>query len=248
VRKSLDTLHLLAINAPCTVRSLAGVLLTMASTYRMPENVAKALGYVAEAMQHTEQQRQNGEDNKSLPELLKCLQDNLSAEMDSKLNALEKKLTIPPPEQEQLKSAAKEIGQAAESLKASISDIGNSIAQVTDTSTQLASTATNYKDTLIKSSKQTHFPDQISPAQMDPKILKDVDRKACQILIDTLDPRIQGASHAEIKEKVSAAIKRSLTRHHPRRSPSWKSANSAKQTSRSYSKRKRQSHGYKIQA
>jgi methyl-accepting chemotaxis protein len=126
----------------------------MVDTYRMPDNIAKSIGYIAEALQHIEQQRLNNEDAKSLPELFKSLQNNLSAEMDSKLNVLEKKLILPPPEQEQLNSVAKEIGQAVESLKASINDMVNSIAQVTDTSMQLASTAMNYKDTLLKSSEQ----------------------------------------------------------------------------------------------
>ncbi|KAN0140613.1 hypothetical protein V8E53_001822 [Lactarius tabidus] len=158
----------------------------MADTYRMPDNVAKAIGYVAEALQHIEQQRSNNEDTKPLPELFKSLQNNLSAEMDK---------------QEQLNTVAKEIGQAAESLKASINDMGNSIAQVTDTSSQLASTATNYKDTLLKSSEQPRPCKQENPTQTDPKILREVDRKARQILIDMLDPKIQGASLTELKEK-----------------------------------------------
>jgi hypothetical protein len=186
---------------------LAGTLTLLAAMYKMPDNVAKALNHVAEALQLIDQQVQNGESNKSLPELMKDLQNNISTEMDSKLTALEKKLMLPPPAQEQLNSAAKEIGQVAESLKASINDMGNSLAQVTDTSTQLAYTATSYKDTLTKNNKQPRSYAQENSLQVDPKILRDMDRKACQILIDTLDPKIQGASNAEIKEKVSAAIK-----------------------------------------
>ena len=40
----------------------------------------------------------------------------------------------------------------------------------------------------------------------DPRILRDVDRKARQVLIDMIDPEIIGASLAEIKEKVHASI------------------------------------------
>jgi DNA-directed RNA polymerase specialized sigma54-like protein len=86
--------------------------------------------------------------------------------------------------------------------------MGNSIAKVTDTSSQLASTATNYKDTLLKSNteqQRTHNP-ELSP-QADPKILRDIDRKACHILIDMLDIKILEASLAEIKDKVSNTIK-----------------------------------------
>jgi hypothetical protein len=206
VRKSLIAFHLLSESAPCTAQTLAGALTLMAATYKMPKNVAKALNHVMEALLHTEWPRPSEKSTESLLELFKDLQSNLCTKMDSKLAALEKKLMLPPA-QEQLESTAKEIGQAAKSLKASINDIGTSIAQVMDTSTQLASTATSYKDALTKSSKQPHQCGQASSMQADPKILRDVDRKACQILIDTLDPKIQGASQAEIKEKVSNAIK-----------------------------------------
>jgi hypothetical protein len=205
-RKSLIAFHLLSESAPCTAQTLAGALTLMAATYKMPKNVAKALNHVMEALLHTERPRPSKKSTESLPELFKDLQSNLCAKMDSKLAVLEKKLTLPPT-QEQLESAAKEIGQAAKSLKASINDIGTSIVQVTDTSMQLASTATSYKDALTKSSEQPCQRGQASSMQADPKILRDVDRKACQILIDTLDPKIQGASQAEIKEKVSDAIK-----------------------------------------
>jgi hypothetical protein len=205
-RKSLIAFHLLSESAPCTAQTLAGALTLMAATYKMPENVAKALNHVVEALLHTERLRPSEKSTESLPELFKDLQSNLCTEMDSKLAALEKKLMLPPA-QEQLESAAKEITQAAKSLKASINDIGTSIAQVTDTSTQLASTATSYKDALTKSSEQPCQCGQASSMQADPKILRDVDRKARQILIDTLDPKIQGASQAEIKEKVSNVIK-----------------------------------------
>ena len=106
-----------------------------------------------------------------------------------------------------MNAAAKEIGQAAETLKTSINDMGNSIARVTDTSSQLATTVTSYKDALTKSKEQPRPSVQEGTTQADPRILRDVDRKARQILIDTRDPKILEASYAEIKEKVSSAIK-----------------------------------------
>jgi hypothetical protein len=207
-RKFLNTHHLLADNAPCMAQTLAGILHTLAETYKMPNSIAKALGHVAETLEHIEQQQKQEENAKSLPELMKELQSNLSTEMDSKIVALEKKLTPLPAAQEHLEDVAKKIGHAVESIKASIDDMGFTIAQVTDTSSQLANTATSYKDALTRSGKKhprTHSP--ASQSQTDPRIARDVDRKARQILINTLDPKITGASLAKIKEKVSTAIK-----------------------------------------
>ena len=212
-RKYLNAQQLLADKMPCTAQNLAKALGAIVEKYKMTDNVAKAIGHVAEALQHTEQQSQSGEGINVLPGLIKELQSNLSAEMDSKLKALEKKLTLPSTAHEQLTSAAKEIGQAASNIKASINDMGNSIAQVTDTSSQLANTATSYKDALLQSREHSHHSqlpqhthNAYNPATTDPKILRDVDRKARQILIDTLDPEITEASLAEIKDKVSAAM------------------------------------------
>jgi hypothetical protein len=88
--------------------------------------------------------------------------------------------------------------------------MGKSIAQVTDTSSLLTNTATNYKDTLLKSSMQQPQSRPQHPTEKtsnpDPKVLRDIDRKARQILINTRDKKLLNASLAEIKEKVCAAI------------------------------------------
>lgn len=209
-RKFLNGVHLLVEGAPCTTQSLICVLLLLAKTCKMPENVAKAISHIAELLQQVEHQRNKGESVKSIQEIVKELQSNLSAEMDSKLNELEKKLTLPSLAQKQLESTAKELGLAAESIKVSTSDIGKTIAQATDTNSQLANAATDYRDALLKSNEdQTRTRSQDNPTHThaDPRILRDVERKARQILIDTTDPRITEASLAEIKEKVSNAIK-----------------------------------------
>jgi hypothetical protein len=142
--------------------------------------------------------------------MIKEMQGNFSKELEQKLNALENKLTTSPPASDLLETASKEIKQAVQSIKAVTGKMGKSIVQVTDTSMQLASTATNYKDALLKSSEQQTqprpYPPQEKPSQSDPKVIRDIDRKARQILIDTKDDKLLSASLAEIKEKVHTAI------------------------------------------
>ena len=207
-RKTLSAFHLLPENAPCTAQTLACVLHTLAKSYKMSENVAKVISHVAELLHHVEQQRSNSESVDALSNMVKELQANFSAEMDGKLLALEKKLKLPSPAQMQLESTAKELETAVESIKASTSDMGKSIAQVTNTNSQLENTATSYKEALLKSSEhQVHPCNPESAPQTDPRILRDVERKTCQILIDTCDPKINEASINEIKEKIHSAIK-----------------------------------------
>lgn len=153
-RKYLSAHQLLEKNSPCMAPSIANAIVTLAETYRMPENVAKVLGHITEVLWHTEQPTQEVNKLKALTELIKELQNNLSAEMDNKLTVLERKLTLLSSAQEQLQTTAKEIGQVAVNIKPSISNMGNSITQVADTSSQLANTATSYKDPLLTNREQ----------------------------------------------------------------------------------------------
>ena len=172
----------------------------------MPENVAIALRHVAEILRHIELQHERSKPENSLTDLVKDMHNRLSAELNAKFSTLESKPALPSPAQKQLEAMAKELGLAAKHIKASTINIGKSIAQVTDTSMQLANTATSYKDALLKNSKrQTRNLEGLPP--VDPRIVRDLDRKARQILIDTLDPKIAESSQATIKEKVSEAIK-----------------------------------------
>ena len=174
----------------------------------MPENVSRVICHVAKLLQHTEQQRSSSVNANLVSGIVKELQANFSVEMDGKLTALEKKLTLPSPVQKQLESTAKELESAVESIKATTNDMGKSIAQVANTNSQLENTATSYKEALLKSGEQrTQQRHAENPSQTDPRILRDVERKTRQILIDTSDPKITEASINEIREKVHNAIK-----------------------------------------
>ena len=205
-KKFLNKYHLLPDNAMCSAQAMSEVLQTLADSYKMPENVAIALRHMAEILRHIELQHERSKPKNSLTNLVKDMHNRLSAELNAKFSTLESKLALLSPAQKQLEAMAKELGLVAKHIKVSTSNIGKSIAQVTDTSTQLANTATSYKDALLKNSeRQTHNLEGLPP--VDPSIVRDLDRKAHQILIDTLDPKIAELSQAATKEKVSEAIK-----------------------------------------
>lgn len=211
-RKFLNTLQVLPEGAPCTPRTVAEMLLALAETYKLPENITKALVHVSEVAKHIDIQCQGCTSAKMVPELIKELQGNLSKELDQKLGVLESKLTSSSPTSELLETASKEIEQAARNIKAAVVEMGSSITKVTDTSSQLANTASSYKDALLNSNAQPPRsqsgppPTSEQTSQADPRILRDVDRKARQILVDTRDEKLLNASLADIKEKVQTAI------------------------------------------
>jgi hypothetical protein len=206
-RKFLDTNGLLTEEAPCTPATIASVLWLM-SKYKMPENVVKALEHAAMTTQHIETQCQGCSPAHNVSELLDNLHTKLSADFTKKLDAIEHIVKTPPPAQEQLNCIAKEIGQVAKSIKLSLSEMGSSLAKVTDTNSQLENTASTYRDALCSDRSQQQPAHIASTNTMlaDPRVTREVDRKARQILIETKDETIMGASLAEIKEKVCNAI------------------------------------------
>lgn len=204
-RNFLDKNGLLSDSTPYTLQSLASVLLLLAK-YKVPGVVVHALEFLAETIQSIEVQCLQCVRMKDLPELLSDLRTEINADFSKRLETLELAAKTPSPKQEQISKAAKEIGQAAETIKSSLTEMGSSIEKVTATNSQLENTATTYRDALIGS--KTQQPQRLLARLplVDPKVAREVERKARQILIDTSDEKTMGANLAEIKDKVSAAI------------------------------------------
>ncbi|KAF8256929.1 hypothetical protein EI94DRAFT_1709914 [Lactarius quietus] len=114
--------------------------------------------------------------------------------------------------QKDIQSSSSTLSETAKTLKKLSLDMGNNVKAVMETLDQLTNTVSSYKEVLLKEvppplahPQQQQHCERTSP-QVDPKILRDVDRKARQILIDSQDTDITGASIAELREKVHSAI------------------------------------------
>ncbi|KAN0124152.1 hypothetical protein V8E53_015850 [Lactarius tabidus] len=103
------------------LQTLSGVLHLMAERYKMPDNVAKALGHVAVAIHHIEPQQRKCEGTATLPALIKELQVGLNAEIDAKLSAMEKGIAFPPLAQEKLENTTKQLNCASHRYEHAIS-------------------------------------------------------------------------------------------------------------------------------
>ena len=130
-------------------------------------------------------------------------------------------------EQSKALSPPGELADTVTTLKQVASDMSKTINEATTATSQINDTALSYKQALLRTTSQavptqqtrvnaTQYmeePGRIADPrdagtydQTDPRIIRDIDRKARQILIDTMDPDITGASQAEIKEKVINAF------------------------------------------
>jgi hypothetical protein len=121
-RKFLNTSQILPEGAPCTLRTLVNALNILAETYKMLDNIVKALTHISEIAQQINNQCKGCANVQTVPGLITELQETLSKDIKQKLSTLESKLTTPPPSKH-LESATKEIGQAAKSIKEVTSEI-----------------------------------------------------------------------------------------------------------------------------
>ena len=101
--------------------------------------------------------------------------------------------------------------EAVATLKQVATDMSKTIGEATNATTQINDTAHSYKQALLQAAPQgpqmqQAYRTQGGQATPDPRILVDLDRKARQILVDTMDPEVLNASLAEIKEKVRTSI------------------------------------------
>ena len=71
--------------------------------------------------------------------------------------------------------------KATEELKGDTTDILNKIGKVTNVTDKIANTTQSYRDVLVAGQAPTH------KANVDPKVMGDLDRKAKQILVDIFD-------------------------------------------------------------
>jgi hypothetical protein len=103
------------------------------------------------------------------------------------------------------------VAEAVAMLKQVASDMSKTIGEATTATTQINDTTFSYKQALLQAAPQatqTHqtYHMQERTTYPDPRILRDMDRRAKQILIDTIDPEVVNLSLAELKEKVRTSI------------------------------------------
>jgi hypothetical protein len=130
----------------------------------------------------------------------KSLQEEMSKlSITIKNSLIDQYKTLSPPDS---------LTETVASLKQVASDMTKSIGEATTATTQITDTAHTYKQALLQAAPRTTQAQaqQDRAPHSDPRIIRDLDRKARQILIDTIDPKVLNVSLDEIKEKVRKSI------------------------------------------
>ena len=195
-----------------------------------PQNLAKALVALAALLKQVNTASSAATQMETIVSTItqdvgECIEKKMHSEMEKMSAMLKSSLT----EQCKALSPPEDLVETVTSLKKVATDMSKTINEATTATLQINDTALNYKQALLGATTQTtqlqlsktdtnaNAAEAMISAhpyiaerqdQVDPKILRDMDRKARQILIDTVDPNITGASQAEIKEKVNATIRK----------------------------------------
>ena len=229
-RKLLLNEECLTEEASLTHHTILTVLTLIIQKYSatVPQNAAKALAALATILRQVNNASNPAlQFEKTVDSLSQKLAEHIGRTMHEEMDKMSTMLKVSLAEQSKALTPPENLAETVTSLKQVASDMSKSINEATTVTTQINDTAHSYKQALLRTTTQamhlsrdsaSTYPTAEeegmfvapqparSPEQTDPKILRDMDRKARQILIDTLDPDITGVSQAEIKEKVSIAI------------------------------------------
>jgi hypothetical protein len=118
-------------------------------------------------------------------------------------NAIESTLTA----QREIQSASLRVEETATAIHKALEDVGKNLTTISDTSNKLTNTVSSYKEILLTAPK----PPQQDPADNarslpDPKITRDLDRKAAQVLVDIYNKEVVNRSLEELKSTFNALI------------------------------------------
>lgn len=190
-----------------TLQTLTKVLLLIVQKYSTatPHNLIKVLQALATLMQET------SNTTLQITPTMETLTQKLGERVERSLQEEMAKLsdTIKSSMAEQCKAASlpDSLAETVASLKQVATDMTKTVGEATMATSNITDTTHSYKQVLLQAALQAAvMPQPSRTMQADPRILRDIDRKDRQILVDTIDPKVMNASLAEIKEKVHASI------------------------------------------
>jgi hypothetical protein len=118
-------------------------------------------------------------------------------------NAIESTLTA----QRDIQSATIRVEESATSIQKAMEDVGKNLTTISDTSNKLTNTVCSYKEILLTAPKphQQELTDNARNIP-DPKITRDLDRKATQVLVDIYNKEVVNRSIEELRSTINALI------------------------------------------
>jgi hypothetical protein len=169
-----------------------------------PPNLTKTLQAIITLLQ--EANNMSAQFTPVLETLTQKIGERVEKSLHEELNKMSNTLKSSLADQCKALGSPDSLTETVASLKQVASDMTKTIGEATTATTQITDTAHSYKQALLQAAPREFQAQPRGTLQSDPRIMRDMDRKARQILIDTADPRIMNVSQDEIKEKVRSSI------------------------------------------
>jgi hypothetical protein len=109
----------------------------------------------------------------------------------------------------ELQDSSKRMEESAAAIHKVLEQVDKNLAVVSDSSNKLTNTVSSYKEALLtapKPAQQMYSGRQSDKLKSDPRIVRDLNHKACQVLVDIYDRDVVNRSLEELKSNFNALI------------------------------------------
>ena len=109
-----------------------------------------------------------------------------------------------------IQNSTTKLGEVAETISKASEDVSKNLAEASDTSNKLTNTVSSYRDMLLAALRPQTAGMAAGPRRSpptDPKISRDIERKAKQVLVDIYNKEVVNQSLDELKSKFNKLIR-----------------------------------------
>ena len=155
-------------------------------------------------------QKDQGKGEEEAERLAKQVSTQIDSAVEKGLQKLSSLIDVSLANHMDIQNSTKKLGEAAEVISKASEEVSKKLAEASDTSNKLTSTVSSYKDMLLAEPKPQMAGTRTGPRHgppTDPKISRDIERKAKQVLVDIYNKEIVKQSLDKLKNKFNKLIR-----------------------------------------
>lgn len=207
-RELLDKEGFMKLDERITVGTLFNTFKLIDKRYhaKMPSEAQKAMMAFKMALGVLVME-QKAEQDPNMVECATLISAKVEEAIDKRMAKLSSDMEASLANQKDLQSSTKRIEESTAAIHKTIEDVDTNLAAILDSSNKLTHTVSSYKDALMAAPKppqQTHAGRQADAN--DPRIVRDQNRKACQVLVDIYNKEAVNRSLEELKNSFNDLI------------------------------------------
>ena len=207
-RETLDKEGILKKEERITVSTLLDAFKLIQERYnaKMPSDAQKVMTAFKVAMGVLVIE-QKADQNPNMTECASIISAKMEEALDKGLSKLSSAMEISLANQKEMQSATKRIEESTTAIQKTIEDVDKNLTAISDSSNKLTDTVSSYKDALLSAPKPPQQSHTGRPADAnDPRIIRDQNRKACQVLVDIYNKDVGNRSLEELKNNFNTLI------------------------------------------